>query len=233
MPGGADHGKPAEFHYRVVVVFVRPAEFNVGAPTGHLRGDGDPTNVPGFGDDSGFLRVVFRVEHVHVDVVFPQGLGQCFGFRHVLGADQHRLACVMDGFDFVDDGPVFIPDCGVHPVCFVEALQRLVPVDHADPQVVEAAELICGFYRGAGHAAHHGVSVHEGLQGDGVEDAAPLRHGQAFLGFHGGLYPIGPPLEVRHPAFGGVDKRHFTVPHDVVHVPGQERVRVQCQVDLH
>ena len=75
MPGGADHGKPAEFHYRVVVVFVGPAEFNVGAPAGHLRGDGDPTNVPGFGDDSGFFCVVFRVEHVHVDVVFPQGLG--------------------------------------------------------------------------------------------------------------------------------------------------------------
>ena len=48
----------------------------------------------------------------------------------------------------------------------------------------------------------------------------------------GGLYPIGPPLEVRHPAFGGVDKRHFAVPHDVVHVPGQERVRVQCQIYL-
>jgi len=54
----------------------------------------------------------------------------------------------------------------------------------------------------------------------------------AFLGFDGGLKAVGPALQLRDAAAGGVDQVHRVVANDVVHVALQQHVRMQRDVDL-
>jgi len=51
------------------------AQFNVGAAAGHVGGDGDGAERPGFGDDLGFLFVEARVQHGMRDFLAIENAG--------------------------------------------------------------------------------------------------------------------------------------------------------------
>ena len=75
------------------------------------------------------------------------------------------------------------------------------------------------------------VAPDQGLDGDGVQDLAALAGGQALLGLDRRLQAVRPALPLGHPAPGLVDQLHRAVPHDVVDVALQQRVRVQGHVE--
>ena len=213
-----------------MVALVRAAKADVCAAARHLRGDGHPSHVAGLRDDACFFRVVFRIQHVNRNAAGLQCLRQSLRLRNVVGSHQHRLAGGVDARDLVDDRRVLLLHRGVDPVGLVEALQLVGAVDHGHVQAVEAAQLVGRLHCGAGHAAHQRVAAHERLQGDGVQDAPAFGHVQPLLGLHRSLQAVGPALQLRHAPAGGVHKRDLAVVDDVVHVPDQQRLRVQRQV---
>ena len=77
-----------------------------------------------------------------------------------------------------------------------------------------------------------GIPVDQRLHRDGVEHLAGLGGLDALLGLDRGLQAVGPALQLRDPAAGGVDQMHGVVADDVVHVALQQHVGVQCDVDL-
>jgi hypothetical protein len=65
---------------------------DVGAPAGHVGGDGDMAELPGLGHDLRFLFVVLGVEHLVLDAFPFQELAEVLGFFYGGGAHQHGLA---------------------------------------------------------------------------------------------------------------------------------------------
>ena len=106
VAAGADHVQPAEFGDLVVVGLVGAAEPDVGAAAGHLGGHRDRAELARLGDDRGFLGVVLGVQHDRRDAGLDQPFVEFLRLGDVAGADQHRLAGLVDRRDVLDDGVV-------------------------------------------------------------------------------------------------------------------------------
>ena len=139
------------------------------------------------------------------------------------------VACAVG--HLADDRFLLVLDGRVQPVGLVDADARAVRRDHRDLQAVELPELLAGRHRGPGHPADGPVAADQGLDGDGVENLAALARGQALLGLDRRVQAVGPALPPGHPAPGLVDQVHRAVPHDVVHVALEQRMRVQGHVE--
>ncbi len=159
------------------------AKFDVGAPTGHVGGDGEGAFLTGAGDDFGFLAVVFGVE---------DGVGDFLEFEHAAqglrgvdagGADEDGLTFGVELFDEFDDGVVFFTTGFVDAVVGVNAADGLVGGDGEDVEVVDVVELGGVGFGGAGHAAQVLVEAEVVLDGDGGQRLGFGVDLNAFFGF--------------------------------------------------
>ncbi len=82
------------------------AQHDIGTAAGHVGGDGDRAELARLRDDLGLLLVVLGVQHVVLDALAGQHLGQQLVLLDGNRADQHRLALVVAAFLSCDDGAV-------------------------------------------------------------------------------------------------------------------------------
>ena len=236
VPTGTDDVQATEVGdlllLRRVVGGLGAAEPDVGAAAGHLGRHRHGAELAGFGDDAGLLLIVFGVEHHRWNTTAHQTLVQVFGFGDVLGADQDRLTGAVHLDDVVDDGFVLGPGGDEDPVGFIVAHGGGVRGDRRDAKGVELPQLFTGSQGGPRHPADRGVPVDQRLNGDGVEHLTGLGGLDALFDLDGGLQTVGPALQRGDPAAGGVDELYGSVADDVMHIALQQRMGVQCDVDL-
>ena len=80
------------------------AQDDVGAPAGHVGGDGHHALLAGLGDDLRLFFVLLGVQHLVLDAFPFQHLAQVFGFFDGGGAHQDRLAPMVAVLDLLHRG---------------------------------------------------------------------------------------------------------------------------------
>ena len=157
---GAQDVEAAQFHHAF-------AQDDVGAPAGHVGGDGHHALLPGLGHDLGLFLVLLGVEDFVLDAFPLQQLAQVFRFFDGGGAHQHRLAPLVAVLDFLHHGVVLFRLGPVNDVGMVHADHLLVGGDDHDFQLVDLLELLGLGVGGAGHAGQLLVHAEVVLEGDG------------------------------------------------------------------
>jgi hypothetical protein len=132
VPSRADDVQSAELDHLIMAGFVRAAEPDVGAATGHLGGYRDGSQCA-----ASAMTVASSASFLALSTTagMPRRSSsvQLFGFGDVLRADQHRAAGVVHLGDVVDD-PVDLGGVGdVDPVLFVLADVGRVRLDRRHP----------------------------------------------------------------------------------------------------
>jgi hypothetical protein len=86
------------------------AQFDVRAPAGHVRGNGDSVPFSGCGHDPGLLLVPDRVEEVEGEAPGREHLGKLFTRPDAPGPHEHRPAGFVPLLDLPGKvGPLFLP----------------------------------------------------------------------------------------------------------------------------
>ena len=138
---------------------------------GHVRGDGDPAEPAGLGDDLGLTGVLLRVEHLVVDAALREQAAEVLAAADAGRADEDRLAHVVAGLDVVDDR-VELRLFGLEDeVGLVDALLRPVRRDRHDAEPVGVHQLGRFGLRRSGHAGElvvHAEVVLERDRGEGL-----------------------------------------------------------------
>ena len=207
------------------------AEHDVGATTGHVRGDGDRAEPAGLGDDRGLAGVVLRVEHLVLDAALGEQLGQVLALLDAGRADQHRLALLVPLGDVLDDllelGLLVLVD----EVGLVHADHRLVRRDRHDAELVGAHELGRLGLGGTGHAGELLVEAEVVLQRDGGEGLVLGLDRDALLGLDRLVDALVVAAADQDAAGVLVDDEHLAVHDDVVLVALEQRGRLDRVVE--
>ena len=208
------------------------AELDVGAPPGHVGGDGDRARLARLGDDIGLLLVIAGVEHAVLDLAFLEQSGEVLGLLDGDGAHQHRLPARVAFRDHVEDRRVLFDQRTVDLVVLVGPDAELVGRDFGDFQAVDLGELGRLGHRGAGHPGELRVKAEIVLEGDRGERLVLRLDLDAFLGFQGLVQPLGEAPPFHHPAGELVDDDDSAVLDDVVGVALEQGMRAQRLVDV-
>ena len=151
------------------------AEHDVGAAAGHVGGDGDHRRAPRLGHDLGLLGVLLGVEHLVLQPVVAQQVGQHLGVLDRRGPDQHRLAALEAVADILQDRTVLLVDGTVDLVLGVDPDHLVVGRDDHGFEAVDLLELVGLGVGGASHARQLGVHpevILEGPPGAGPRTSA-------------------------------------------------------------
>ena len=161
------------------------AQHNIGTTAGHVGGDGHGALLTGLGDDLGFALVLLGVQHIMLDALLLQQLGESLALFDTDGADQNGLALGVAFGHLLDDGVVLAVDGLVHAVRQVLAGAGLVGGDADDVQAVDLAELVSLGGSRTGHTGQLVIHTEVVLEGDGGQGLALGSNGHAFLGLDG------------------------------------------------
>src|SRR5207249_2434762 len=107
VPLRADDLEAAGFDHTVVLflpLFLRAriglaAEDDVRATASHVRRYGDAGELSGLRDDAGFLLVLLRVQHLVLDALARQQVGEILRLLDRDRADEHRAPLLAQLFD--------------------------------------------------------------------------------------------------------------------------------------
>ena len=208
------------------------AEDDVGAPAGHVGGDGHRPGASGLGDDLRLLLVVLGVEHLVRDARLAEQLREVLGGLDRGGAHQHRLPLGVALADVLDDGVELLALREEDEVRQVLPDHRLVGGDHHHLEAVDLLELVGLGVGRARHARQLLVLAEVVLEGDGGERLVLALHRHPLLGLDRLVQALGPAPPGHGAARELVDDHHLAVAHDVVHVALVERVRAQRRVEV-
>lgn len=208
---GAKDEKPANFGNAF-------AEFDVGAATGHVGGNGDSALESSPGNDLGFLDMKFGVEDGVGDFLEFEHSAQQLGGFHAGGADEDGLAGGVDFFNGLDGGVVFFAARFVDAVVLIAALDRAIGGDHIDIQSVNIMELADLGLCGAGHAGEFVVEPEVILDRDGGEGLGFAVDLDALLGLDGLVETIGPAATGHFAAREGIDNDNLIFLNDIFNI---------------
>ncbi len=203
------------------------AELDVGAATGHVRGDRHAALSAGLGDDLGFARVVLRVQDLVLDALVLEEPAHDVGLLDRGRPDEDRLSLLVRGADVRHHRVELLALVLVDDVVAIVAHHGLVGRDDDDVEVVDLLELL---RLGLGRARHAGellVHAEVVLEGDRRVGLALLLDRELLLRFDGLVESVGPTSPVHEPARVLVDDHDLAAEHHVVAVALEERVRLQ------
>ena len=227
-----DHIEAAERRDLVVFRLVLAPQPDVGAPAGHVRGDGDGAKRPGARDQTRFHRIVLRVQNLarHAGVAKPRR--EAFRLFDGERPDEHGPSGRMGALDLFDHGPLFGVPMGEDDVRVIDADHRAVSRhdDHVEP--VQVTQFQRGGLGRAGHAAQTLITLHEMLQRNRAQDPPVGLPLDAFLRLERRLQTIGPVTIGDDPARELVDDPDAALAHDVVDVSPQEHLRMERAIEL-
>ena len=232
VAASTNHSKTAKLNDLITTGFVRPTKANIRSTAGHLSGHGYFSNIARFRDDPRFLGIILRIEDDNINTLIPQAFCQRLGFRDVMSSNQHWLTGCVNPRDLLNNRGGLVFDGCVNTVGFIEAAQRGAALNHRYAEIIKLPKLVNCLHSRASHPTHHGIAPHQRLQRDGVEDPATFSNIEAFLRLHRGMHPIGPALQICNPPAGSVDDLYLAIANDVMHIPVQQMLGVQSQVDL-
>jgi len=206
---------------------------DVGAPAGHVGGDGHGAGLAGVGHDLRLPRRLLGlgVEHLVLDALAVQQLAELLAVLDAGGADQHGPRLLMRLGDLLGYGLPLLLLGAEDAVGELLPDQRQVGRDGHDAEPVDLVELLGLGHGRARHAGQLPVKAEEVLErdaGDGLGlllDAEPLLDGD-------GLVDAAAPDAPLHQAAGElVHDDHLAVLDDVVLVPLEELVDLDGRLD--
>ena len=203
------------------------AELDVDAAAGHVRRDRDRAALARVLDDLALALVLLRVQHVVVDALALQELGEVLGRLDGDRADEHGLACLVALDDVVEHGGELRVRGLEDEVVLVEARDRLVRRDLDDVQVVDLDELLLLGLRGAGHAGELLVQAEVVLERDRREGDVLLADLDALLRLDRLVEALAPAAPLHDAARELVDDLDLALLEDVVDVALVQRLRLQ------
>src|SRR2546426_885857 len=192
------------------------AEFDVGAPPGHVGGDRDGARLARLRDDLRLALVVLGVQHLVLQAAPLQHARQRLRDVHAHGADQHRQPLLVLPLGLLDDGVVLLPPRLVDEVVLVHAAHRPVGGDHHDFELVDLVEFGLFGLGGARHARQLFVPPGVGLDGDGRGMLAFLAHRPTLLRLHRLVQSVRPAPAGHQPAGELVHDENLAVPDHVI-----------------
>ena len=208
------------------------AQDDVGAPPGHVGGDGHRAGPPGLGDDFRLPLVHLGVQHAVLDFPLLEKRRELFGSFNGCRAHQHGRAPREALGDFLGYGVELLVGGEEHQVVQVAAHHGQVGGHHHHIQAVDLAELEGFGVRRAGHAAQLAVQAKVVLEGGGGQRLALVGDGHPLLGLYG-LVDAAGPAAPGHGAPGVlVNNDHLPVLDDVFHIPAVEAVRLQRRLHM-
>ena len=186
------------------------AQLDVGAPAGHVRGDRDRAAFAGLGDDvrlAGVLLglVVLGVEDLVRNLGFLQHRRDLLGVVDGCGADQDRLALLVQALDLLDDRPPLLGFGAVDGVRRVVTQHRHVGRDRDHVQLVDLVELSSLGERRAGHAGQLLEHAEVVLERDRREGLGLLLRLEALLDLDRLVQAVRPAPAVHLPAGEVID----------------------------
>ena len=208
------------------------AEQNVGSAAGHVGRDRDRAFAPGLRDDEGFTLVILGVEDFVRDTHALQDARQLFRLLDRYGADQHRLAPLVQLLDVLGGVAPLLVLGPVDDVGELFPLHRPVGGNRDHFELVDLLELGGFGLRGARHAGELLVHAEVVLEGDGGERLVLALDLDAFLGFDRLVQAIGPAAAGHDAARELVDDDHLPFLNQVVLVAHEEDVRAQGLLDV-
>ncbi len=207
------------------------AEDDVGASASHVRGDRHGPLPAGLGDDLGLALVVLGVQHLVLDPMMPEHLGDQLGLLDRSRPDQHRPARLVDLTDLVEDRLVLLAVGPVDDVGVAIAGQWPVGGNGDDVERVDLPELVRLGHGRAGHARELLVELEEVLERDRGEGLVLLLDLHPLLGLDRLMQPIRPLPAFHQPAGELVDDHDLVTSDHVLAVATVEVVRLERVVD--
>ena len=208
------------------------AQNDVGAPAGHVGGNGDMAELPRLGHDFGFFFVVLGVQDLVLDVFPPQELAQVLRLLNGGGAHQYRLAPLVAFFDFFHCGLKFFLTVLIDDIGEILPDHFLVGGNHHHFQIIDLLELLGFSVRGAGHAGELVVHAEVILEGDGGQGLVFVFDAHALLGLQSLVQAVGV-APSRHEATGKlVHDDDLAFLDDVLIIPLEELVGLEGLVQM-
>ncbi len=208
------------------------AELDVGASSGHVRGDGDGALAARLGDDRRLPVVLLGVEHLVLDTALGELLREVLGLLDRGGADQDRLALLVLLGDVVDDRGELGDLGAVDQVRLVGADHRPVRRDRHHAELVDLVELGGLGHRRTGHAGELVVEAEEVLQGDRGEGLVLVLDVHPFLRLDRLVHALVVAAAGEDTAGVLVDDHDFAVDDDVVLVLLEQFLRLDGVVQI-
>ncbi len=194
------------------------AKRDVGTTTGHVGRDRHLARVTGILDNLGFAAVVLRVQDLVRNAFLFQEAVEVFGLLDGSRTHEERLALLVTGLDFCDNGlPLGILGL-VDQVLLVLADAGLVGRDDPGVHVVDLDKFgRFGFGR-TGHARKLLVHAEVVLERDGRKRLVLAADLHLLLGLDGLVHTVGVTAAFHESARVLVHDHDLAVTHDIVHV---------------
>jgi hypothetical protein len=197
-------------------------QHDVGATSRHVGRHRDRARPPGLGDDLRLGRVELGVEHVVLDALAGEQLGEVLTALDGGGAHEHRLLLLDPLGDVLDDGAELGLLGLVDEVALVLARHGPVGRDGHDLELVDLVQLGRLGLGGARHAGQLLVEPEVVLERDGGEGLVLRLDLDPLLGLDGLVHALVVAATVQHAAGELVDDDHLAVADDVVLVLGEQ-----------
>ena len=128
------------------------AKLDVGAASGHVRGDGHRAGNAGLGDDLRLFGMEARVQHLVLYLARLQYRRQRLRFLDADSSDQDRLATVPTFGDQFDNGVITFPGCPVNLVIMIDPLDVDIGRYACHLETIDLREFAGLCHRRSGHA---------------------------------------------------------------------------------
>ncbi|MPN06768.1 hypothetical protein SDC9_154025 [bioreactor metagenome] len=146
-------------------IFRVASEHYIGSASGHVGRDGHGAELAGLGDYLGFLLMVLSIQHIMLDALFFEHLGQQFVLFNRYGTDEHGLSLFVARLRQIDDGAVFSGLRLVDDVGMVDTNDGLVGRYLNNVETIYGFKFLTLRQRGAGHARELFVKTEIVLEG--------------------------------------------------------------------
>ena len=207
-------------------------QHNVGTTTGHVGGDGHSPRTPGLSHDIGFHGVELGVQHLMLDALLVEHVGDQFGVFDGDGAHQHRAPLGHTILDILHDGRVFLFGRQVDQIARIFAHHGAVGRQHYGVETINLLEFK-GFGIGSPrHPRQLVVDPEVVLEGDRGQCLVFVLDLHPFFGFDG-LMQTFRPAATRHGPSGMLINDHdLAILDDVIDVALKQGMGPQRRVDV-
>ena len=208
------------------------AELDVGAASGHVRGDRDRAGLPGARDDRRLALVLLRVQHLVLHAAALQQIREVLGVLDRDRADEDRALLAVALQHVLDHRLELLALRAVDEVRHVLADHRQVRRHDDYLEAVDLVQLLGVGHGGAGHAGELLVEAEEVLERDRRVGHGFLLDLHALLGLDGLVQPVRPAASLHQAARELVDDHDVAVAHHVLAIALVDDVRLERRLHV-
>ena len=207
-------------------------QHNVGTTTSHVGGNGNSARATGLSHDIGFHCVELGIQHLVLDALLVQHVGDQLGVLDGDGTHQHRAPFGDAILDVLDDRRILLFGGQINQVTGILTHHGTVGWQHHGIETIDLLELEGFGIRSTRHTCQLLVNTEVVLEGDRGHGLVFVLDLHPFLGFDGLMQTFGPATASHGATCVFIDDNDLVILDDVIHVALKQGMRPQRRIDV-